>query len=72
MTLIHFIKKSRHHLLLDVSSQLSEQILEGFVFRFQLGTPLSVQKGLVKPTEFLESLSSSKPGFHVTWVCIES
>lgn len=72
MTFIRFIKKKTHHLLLDVCSQLSEQILKGFVFRFQLGTSLSIQKRLVKPTEFLESLSSSEPGFHITWVRIES
>lgn len=60
------------HLLLDLCSQLSEQILKGFVFGLQLSTPLSIQKGLVKPTEFLESLSSPKPGFHITWVIIKS
>lgn len=61
-------EQSTPHLLLDLCSQLSEQILEGFVFGLLLGTPLSIQKGLVKSTKFQESLSSPKPGFHITWV----
>lgn len=63
-------EQSAHHLLLNLCSQLSEKILEGFVFRLQLGTPLSIQKGLVQSTKFQESLRSSEPGFHITWIVI--
>lgn len=62
--------QSAHYLLLDLCPQLSEQILEGFVFGLQLGTPLGIQESLVKSTEFEKSLSSPKPGFHVTWVIV--
>ena len=58
--------------MLDLCSQLSEQILEGFVFGVHLGTPLSVQKGLVKTTKFLKSLSPPEPGFHISRVSIKS
>lgn len=63
---------TQRYLQLDLCSKLSEQILEGFVLGLQLGTPLSIQKSLVEPTKFLESLSSPESCFHVTLICLKS
>lgn len=66
------IHKGMTHLLLDLCPQLSEEILECFVFGLKLGTPLRIHKGLIKTSKFLVSLSPAKPGFHITWISIES
>lgn len=51
---------------------MSEQVLESFVFGLHLGTPLGIQKGLVKTAKFLKSLSPPKPGFNIARINIES
>lgn len=66
----HLSDQSPNHLLLDLCSQLTEQILEGFVFGLQLGAALGVQESLVKPAELQEGLGSPEPGFHIAWVSI--
>ncbi len=66
------LDKNNHHLLLDLSSESSEGLEEGLVFRLYGGTSLDVLEGHVQFAKLLEGLTSSVQSLDVGGIHIDS
>lgn len=60
------------HLLLNLKTELSQQLLKCFILGLQLCTFLSIKKSLIQLTEIMQSLGPTEPGLDVTWIRVQS